>query len=184
MMAVLCLLVLSGCGKADEKKSPDRSAPAEHSQKPDESRNPYYRGLIEEYHAVLAEDPDNLAAIIALGNAYSDSGEWSAAVELYMRALKIDPRNADVRTDMGTAYRNMGKPDQALIEYRTALKHDPAHFNARYNMGIVYAFDKKDYGSAIRVWEELLKLSPNYPQAERMRTDIAAFRKALKKGRK
>jgi tetratricopeptide (TPR) repeat protein len=184
MWVLLCCALLSGCGNAEEKRSHPAPAASNDPNKTGTSQTPNYAGLIEEYQTLLAEDPNNLAGIIALGNAYFDSGQWKKSILLYDHALLIDPKNADVRTDRGTAYLNIGMPDRALAEYRTALMHEPAHLNARYNMGIVYAYSKKDYKAAIRVWEELLRLSPNYPKAEDVRTAIAVFRKVFEKGTK
>lgn len=181
VVVAACFLLLPGCRNADGKKTPTVPAAIEHASKPETIQNPYYYGLIEEYRTILAGEPNNLAAIIALGNVYSDSGAWREAIRLYERALKLDPRNADVHTDLGTAYRNIGMPDRALAEYRLALDSEPGHLNARYNMGIVYAYDIKDYAVAIHVWEELLRLAPSYPQADYMRTCIVTFRKTLNK---
>jgi tetratricopeptide (TPR) repeat protein len=175
-VAVLLLVLPVACGKHEERKPSPASRAPQGANKPGEARTPYYPGLIEEYRFILAEDPHNLVALIGSGNAYYDSGEWKMAVAMYERALAIDPRNADVRTDMGTAYRNLGMTDRALAEYRLALQHEPGHLNARYNMGIVYANDKKDYAAALKVWEEILKIAPNYPQAGQIRSMIAALK--------
>lgn len=183
LVAAACLLLLCGCRKAEQKKLAPVPAvlPAavEHASR--QGQTPYYYGLIEEYQSILEEDPNNLAAIIGLGNAYFESGSWREAIKLYERALKIDARNPDVHADMGTAYRNIGMPDRALAEYREALKNDAGHSNARYNMGIVYAFDFHNYPVAIHVWEELLRLAPNHPQSQYIRTSIITFRKNLGK---
>lgn len=178
---VFFLPLLYGCGKTDDKKVTVVPAGPEQAKKNDDIQSPYYYGLIEEYRTTLAEDPNNLAAIIGLGNAYYDSGQWKKAIMMYEHALLIDPRNTDVRTDMGTVYRNIGNADRALKEYRIALEHEPGHLYARYNMGIVYAHDKKDYRAAIRVWEQLLKLAPNFPHADDVRANIAAYHKMFKK---
>ncbi len=174
--AVFCAL-LPGCNKPDTGGQPPQAG-----VKPDAAQQPYYYGLIEEYRAILAEDPDNLAGIIALANAYFDSGQWKEAIAFYERALRINPHDPDIRTDLGTSYRNIGMPDRALTEYHTALQYDPVHLNARYNMGIVYAYDKKDYGRAVQVWEELLRLSPSYSRADSMRLHIKSFKKMAGKG--
>jgi tetratricopeptide (TPR) repeat protein len=181
---LLCCAPLFGCGNAEEKRSHPAPAAAKDSNNPGTVQSPNYAGLIEEYQTLLAEDPNNLAGIIALGNAYFDSGQWKKSIILYDHAIRIDPENADVRTDRGTAYQNTGMPDRALAEYRAALACEPSHLNARYNMGVVYAYTKKDYKAAIRIWEELLRLSPNYPKAENIRTAIAVFKKGLEKGTK
>jgi tetratricopeptide (TPR) repeat protein len=177
------LALLSGCRRADEKRPAAVPPAAVHAPK-SEPLTPYYYGLIEEYRTILAEDPNSFAALVALGNAYFDSGEWREAIAVYERALAINPRNADVITDMGTSYRNLGKPDRAIAEYRRALALEPGHVNAHYNLGVVYAYDVKDRARAIREWEELLRLAPNHPEADALRKNIIAFKKALKKGRK
>lgn len=174
--AVLLLALPMGCGKPQDKKPSPAPRTMEEAKKPGEARVPYYFGLIEEYRTILAEDPHNFAALIGSGNAYYDSGEWKKAISMYEQALAIDPRNADVRADMGTAYLNLGMPDRAIAEYRLALQHEPGHLNARYNLGIVYANNKKDYAAAIRVWEEILKISPNYPRADHIRAMIEALK--------
>jgi tetratricopeptide (TPR) repeat protein len=177
------LLFLTGCRNTPEKKAVRSLQPiVEHAPKSENVQKPYYYGLIEEYRTVLQEDPGNLAALIGLGNAFSETGAWREAILRYEQALRIDPKNADVHTDLGTAYRNIGLPDRALAEYRIALRHEPAHLDARFKMGIVYAYDFKNYAVVIHVWEELLRLSPSYPQVDYMRTRMVAFRKSLTKG--
>ncbi len=174
-------MLVASCRNSREKISSIPPA-VEHAAKDDNVQKPYYYGLVEEYRRVLEEDPNNLAAIIGLGNAYLESGAWREAIEQYQQALRIDPQNADVHTDMGTAFRNIGMIDRALAEYRQALAHEPGHLNARYNMGIVYAYDLHNYSVAIHVWEELLRISPNHPQADYMKNCIVTFRKAAGKG--
>ncbi len=181
MAAVCCAAILSGCSRVEEKKAPSAHHRTEQVTKPDDGQTPYYQGLIEEYQSILAADPNNLTALIALGDAYFDTGRWKEASKFYEQALLLDPRNADVRSDLGTTYRELGMPDQALAEYRLALGHDPGHLNARYNMGIVYAYDKKDPRTAIHIWEELLKMAPQFPQADAIRLNVATLKQQAKK---
>jgi tetratricopeptide (TPR) repeat protein len=176
ILMILVLPLLPGCRRAEEKKPFSIPAAIEHSQKLDSVQGPDYNGLIEEYRSILAEDPDNFAALVGMGNAYFDSSQWKKAITMYEHALMLFPRNADVRTDMGTAYRNLGLADRALAEYRIALEHEPGHLNARYNIGIVLAHDKKNYQAAIHIWEELLQLAPNSPYADHIRANIAALK--------
>ena len=140
-------------------------------------QTPYYYGLIEEYRNDLAEDPHNRAATIALANAYYDSGDWKAAAENYERALRLDPHDPDILTDLGTSYRNLGQADRAIAAYLKALRYDPNHVNTLYNLGIVYAYDKKDYNHAIRHWEMLLKIEPNFHHAATVRESVESLKK-------
>jgi tetratricopeptide (TPR) repeat protein len=183
IIAFFCFPLLLGCKNVDATSTLPPPVAGGHSQNPGQSREPDYAGLIEEYQSMLQEDPRNLAAVIALGNAYFNNRRWSDAIRLYEQSLVINPRNAEVRANMGTAYRYVGKPDRAIIEYRQAVTIDPGHMDARYNMGAVYAFDLKQYKTAIRLWEDLLRFAPTYPLAADMRAFMEAFRKALEKGR-
>lgn len=176
---LLALMIIGGC--RDQAK--DSAGPGHHAAEQttaEKSKTPYYYGLIEEYQSILAGDPHNLAVIIALGNAFFDAGQWKQAIRHYEQALLLDPANADVITDMGTCYRNLGMPDRAIAEYDRALKREPAHQNALFNLGVVYGFDRKDYGTAIRYWEQLLHVSPKHPRADYLQATMAQFRKAMR----
>jgi len=178
---VLLALTFTGGCRNQEK---DAAGPSHHASErvaAEKSKTPYYYGLIEEYQSVLAGDPHNLAATIALGNAYFDAGQWKQAMRSYEQSLLLDHSNADVITDMGTCYRNLGDPDRAIAEYERALKIEPAHQNALFNLGVVYGYDRKDYATAIRYWEQLLHVSPKHPRADYLQANIAQFRKAMRK---
>jgi tetratricopeptide (TPR) repeat protein len=180
LAGVLLALAITGGCRNQEK---DAAGPGRHAADPvtaETSKTPYYYGLIEEYQSVLAENPHNLAVIIALGNAYFDAGQWKQAIGYYEQALLLGPANADVITDMGTCYRNLGVPDRAIAEYERALKREPMHQNALLNLGIVYGYDRKDYARAIKYWEQLLQVSPKHPRADYLQATIAQFKKAMR----
>ncbi len=180
LAVVLVALTIAGGCRNQEKNAAGPGHPASAQVTAEKSRTPYYYGLIEEYQGVLAGDPHNLAAIIALGNAYFDAGQWKQAIRYYEQALLLDAANADVITDMGTCFRNLGVHDRAIAEYERALKREPMHQNALFNLGIVYGHDRKDYATAIRYWEQLLHVSPKHPRADYLQANIARFRKAMR----
>jgi len=170
---LLVLLAAPGCKKGGDAPHPSEPQGGKTAQEP------YYYGLIEEYRSVLAGDPHNLAAIIGLGNAFYDAGQWKEAIRYYEQSILIDPSNADVVTDMATCYRNLGMPDRAIADYRKALLIEPTHQNALYNLGVVYGYDNNDYESAVRIWERLLVIAPKHPKADTIRAGIANFRRLL-----
>ena len=120
---------------------------------------------IVQLEEALKRDPENLQALISLGNAYFDSNQEKKAIETYQKALKIDPKNADVRTDMGIMYRNIKDYDIAVREFRQAAKDNPNHVNSRFNLAIVLQRDKKDIQEAIAAWEEFLRVAPTDERA-------------------
>lgn len=177
--ATAALIAAGGCMREAGTENPSGSQSEAIASK--ESTTPYYRGLIEEYQSLLAEDPNNLAAIIALGNALYDAGKWKGAIQYYERALQIDPHSTDVMTDMGTCYRNMGMPDKAIEIYKRAVSIEPSHQNALYNLGIVYGQDKKDYRKAIQYLDQLLHVAPKHPQADNIKAALHAYKQGHRK---
>ena len=126
-------------------------------------------GQLEE---LLKRDPQNLQALVALGNAYFDTNQYRKAVDVYQKALAIDPKNADVRTDMAIMYRNLKDYDRAIQEFRQAAKDNPGHVNSRFNIAIVMQYDKKDIPGAIGAWEEFLKIEPTGDRANMARSQL------------
>ncbi len=174
----LVIALATGC---DRRREPVRPTVVPAHQAMVEQQAPYYAGLIEEYRNILTEDPNNLASLIGLAHAYAGNNQWEKAITLYEHALRLDPHNADLHADLGIACRSAGQVDRALEEFRKAVDNEPMNQTARFHMGIVYAYDKKNYLAAIRVWQELLHIAPNHAEAEYMKHCIVKFSEMTKK---
>ena len=107
-----------------------------------------------------AKNPLNVEVWIQLGNQYFDSSQYEKAIQTYQRALELNPSNANVWTDLGIMYRRSGNPQKAIASFDKAIAADPKHESSRLNKGIVLLHDLKDYGGAIKAWEELLEINP------------------------
>ncbi len=121
---------------------------------------------------IVKKDPKNLSAWVELGNLYFDSNQPQEAIKAYTEYLKIKPDSADVRTDLGIMYRNVGEIDKAIEEFKKAAQLDPKHVNSRYNLGLVLLHDKRDIKSAVKAWEDYLKVDPNSERAQRIRAQL------------
>ena len=139
-------LDFTGVGPQKEKQSKE-------SDSKDEIRN-----RIAGIERMLKANPDNIEALIQLGNDYFDIGEYPKSVEAYDKALQIDPGNAEVLTDKAVAYRRMGKSDESIELFQKALKIDPGQTIAMFNLGIVLRDDKKDLSGALKVWKDFFHL--------------------------
>lgn len=131
---------------------------------------------IEHYKEILKRDPNNLQALINIGNLYFDTKQDLLAIAHYRKALELDPRNVNVRTDMAVCFRRTGNPDRAVEELKKAISMDPRHAQARYNLGIILIHDKNDVDGGIRAWEALLENVPNYPYRDALQKEIARIR--------
>jgi cytochrome c-type biogenesis protein CcmH/NrfG len=127
---------------------------------------------------VLARDPKNVKAWIALGNEYFDGHQPQKAIDAYARALELDPKNPDVLTDQGVMYRDVGAFDKAIANFQRASKIDPHHVQSLYNMGVVYAYDLKDAKRAVEAWNRVVEIAPTSPQAAEARKLLDEMKQA------
>lgn len=162
---MLVLFLPGGCRKREARRPPAG-----------EAVNLNDLGAIENYKEILRRDPNNLQALINIGNLYFDAGQDQLAIEHYRRALALDPRNVNVRTDMAVCYRRTGNPDKAIEELKKGISIDPKHPQSRYNLGVILIYDKHDIEGGIRAWEGLLENIPDYPYRDSLKEEIAKLR--------
>jgi cytochrome c-type biogenesis protein CcmH/NrfG len=156
---------VAAAGTAQETRAQAKPSPEQQKAMADQAAGP----LLD----AVNKDPNDVEAVVNLGNVYYDGEQFSEAIKYYQRALEINPNNADVRTDLGTAYWYLGDADRALTEFKKSLKIRPNHPGTLFNMGIVEWQGKMDPASAVVTWQELLKENPNYPQRKQVEDLIA-----------
>ncbi len=161
----LLLLAAEGCRKKEEPRSVGGEAVSLGAL-----------NEIETYKEILRKDPNNLQALINIGNLYFDTRQDLPAIEHYRRALSLDPRNVNVRTDMAVCYRRSGNPDKAIEELKKVISIDPRHPQSRYNLGVILIHDKNDIEGGIQAWEGLLENIPEYRYRDSLRAEITKMR--------
>ena len=128
----------------------------------------YTRRIIEA-EKIVAQDPKNLNAWIALGNDYFDTEQAQKAINAYGKALEIEPNNPNVLTDQGVMYRKMGWYDKAIANFEKAQQIEPRHLQSMYNMGVVYFVDMKQPEKTIPVWTKYLTIDSSSPTASQIK---------------
>ena len=66
----------------------------------------------------------------------------------------------------------IGQSDKALETLDAVLGYSPGFAQAMFNKGIILANAKKDTKGAIRIWEDLLRSNPDYPQRSELEQRI------------
>jgi len=138
---------------------------------------------IENYKEILRKDPNNLQALIGIGNLYFDTKQDLLAIENYRKALAMDPTNTNVRTDMAICYRRSGNPGQAIEELKKAISTSPRHAQSRYNLGVILIQDMHDTEGGIKAWEALLENVPDYPYRDNLKAEVARMRSVQGSGK-
>lgn len=131
---------------------------------------------IGELKNIVAANPENFQAWVALGNEYFDSNQFMEAIEAYDKALEIQPDSPNILTDQGVMFRRLGWFDRAIQNFTKANEIDPSHATSVYNLGIVYRYDLQDFAKAQDAWTKFLELSPTGPGSDRVRQDLEFLR--------
>jgi len=116
--------------------------------------------VINDLEKEISLHPENIEALIRLGNLHFDADRPEKAIMAYRKALDLDPNNPMVLTDLGVMYRRKGQPSEAIKAFDKAIKIDPRLEPPRFNKGVVLLHDFNDPKGAIRAWEELVEMNP------------------------
>ena len=85
----------------------------------------------DEYHVILAADPNDPDNWMGLANVYSREGRSEEAEQALERALEIDPKRADLHAARGRALRAAHNLAEAKLEFQKAFNLDPTSADAR-----------------------------------------------------
>jgi len=97
--------------------------------------------LIRDYSNYLAENPDDVTALILYGKLLRRVGENKRAFEVFLKADELDPQIAVVKQQIGNHLVETGNGKAALTFYLNALQLDPDVPEYNYALGeILYTF--------------------------------------------
>ncbi len=88
------------------------------------------------FESVLAEDPEDTAAIHYLGLIAAERGDFEAAIARYRSALALDPEDTDFRFDLASALLESGQTAEARRELDRVLAAEPDDARAQLFAGI------------------------------------------------
>lgn len=78
----------------------------------------------QRYEALLADEPDHAAALVALARILQQEGDLQRTVELLEKARALEPSASEINYPLGMAYRALGQEDKAepLVAARGDVK--------------------------------------------------------------
>jgi tetratricopeptide (TPR) repeat protein len=99
---------------------------------------------------------------VQLGNIYFDTNNPQKAIDAYTKYNELNPNNPNVWTDLGVMYRRIGQFDRAISAFDRAIELNPEHPQSWFNKGVVYLHDLNQPDEAVKAWEELIKIAPDF----------------------
>ena len=118
-----------------------------------------YEAAQREFEVVLAENPEDSAAIQYLGMIDRARGDAEAALAKFALAVDVDPENTDARIELATALLAAGRRAEAARQLDEVLELEPGRAEAHLYLGIVH-YRERRYVSAVRQLEKALELDP------------------------
>jgi len=112
-----------------------------------------------EFEKVVAEDPEDTAALQYLGLIAQEQADFGRAVEFYDRALLVDPEDLDLQIDRASALLELGNADEAAAALDTVLAARPDDPRANLFAGIA-AYRAGEYETAITHLDRAKALDP------------------------
>ena len=116
---------------------------------------------VKEYMARVDQNPDDVEALVGLGNAFLMMRAWDRALEPLNRASELSPGNADVLKAVGIAYFNKKEYENAEKAYQSILAVAPDDTLALFNLGIINKYYFKKMDVARTYFEKVLSLEKN-----------------------
>jgi tetratricopeptide (TPR) repeat protein len=128
------------------------------------TRKRAYVRAVADFDRVLTLEPNNIAALIQRGDAYSQLGDVGHALADLNRAIQLDPEYAKAFVVRGLIQYRRGDKRLALADFQRALRVDPNNTDALRNRGALYAGTGQP-DLAIRDFDAVIALSPTDPTA-------------------
>lgn len=119
-------------------------------------------------------DPTFVLARIELAEVLKESGATGEALTELRTAVAADPSHVSARFRLAVALRQEGHVDEAITEYENVLSLDPSLPEVYYNLAVLFLNEKQQPEAAAQNFRRFLELSPDSPQAERVRSWLSS----------
>lgn len=127
------------------------------------------------YQRILAVNPRDRDALLALANVQLQRGDATSAVRLYEQARELDPNNTDILLALANAYLQSGNQEGAATIYLALLEQDPT--NLDYISGLAgLRFAQGRFAEAQELYGQVLTLDPGNTIALTALADLESIR--------
>jgi tetratricopeptide (TPR) repeat protein len=113
---------------------------------------------VKEYLERVKKNPDDVEALVGLGNSFLMMRAWDRALKPLEKARELKPDDTTVLKSVGIAYFNKEDYTKASKAYEAILKVDPQDTLALFNLGVIYKHYFKKPDVAQTYFEKVLSL--------------------------
>ncbi len=161
LLTLAALMTLSiACGGGD-KENVTPAAPANENMQPPAANSP--DAALQDLSKSVEDNP-SADGYLNLGNAYTEKGQFSKAVEAYKKGLAINPNHPAMLANLGVALYQLGRFSEAQEQFKKALKLNPDDAATTYLLGATY-LQLGDQQKAEAEFKKALAIDPTLPEA-------------------
>jgi tetratricopeptide (TPR) repeat protein len=136
-----------------------------------------YQRAEECFRESLRQDPSAYEPLVNLGGVLVNLRKLDEAWDYNVFAVLARPNDALANSQLGMTYFGLQNMELAEKYFRIAAGLDPAHFSHPQLFLAEIALRRGDTGAAAAGLEDFLRHHPDWPQAARMRAQIAEWRR-------
>ena len=119
-------------------------------------------------------NPERWAYRFNYARALGVLGRWTEAVESYGQAQRLFPDDYVTAFNYGMALHKAGEDNAAVDQYRRAIELNPE--DASFRAALANSYERlQDRAGAAAAYTEYLRLSPDSPDADKVRARIAVL---------
>jgi len=123
-------------------------------------------------------EPANPQALLGLGVVLNAEQDFSGAEKTLEHSLQLNPKSAEAQYELGKCFWGMGKWQEAEPHAAQAIAMNKEFPPAHLLMGNIY-LRKRDASSALKEFQEYLRLDPQGPFAQPTRDLVQRLQKAV-----
>jgi len=123
--------------------------------------------------AALQLRKDHGGALLVLGTAYMNDGEYDEAIQVWQRLVELNkdnpmakqsPELALVHHNLGNIYLQRGQLDDAVTEFEASLATDRTNADTYFLLGEA-RLGREDAKGAVEAYRQALRLTPGFSEA-------------------
>ena len=89
------------------------------------------------YKQILNQEPNNLDALLGLGNTYRDWKKYDLAISQYEKVISLDAHKIEAYISLAQVYKNKNQIDKAKEILNTGLKNNPGNADLQNSLDIL-----------------------------------------------
>lgn len=120
----------------------------------------------------IETEPNNIQALVSLGDANFMIQRFEKSLDYYEQALKADPKNIHARLSLSNCYIFMQKPEEAVKQLDRLLAIHKDYPEALFNKGLILLQSKRDPVGAKQIWTQLVGKHPDHPLAQEVKGEM------------